>query len=104
MGKIALLLWGISSSPVIKVTLFTTFLGVYLIILVAHLRVIVLVRTDPQLHTPMYCFLSHLSVSGLCYSTAFGPKEAGRLPHQEQVHLLPCLCSAIPDLLYLGRF
>ena len=53
-------------------TLFTTFLVVYLIILVANLRMIVLVRTDPQLHTSMYFFLSHLSFSDLCYSTAIG--------------------------------
>ena len=68
------LLLGISSSPVIKVTLFTTFLVVYLIILVANLGMIVLVRTEPQLHTPMYFFLSHLSFSDLCYSTAIGPR------------------------------
>ena len=68
------LLLGISSSPVIKVTLFTTFLVVYLIILVANLGMIVLVRTEPQLHTPMYFFLSHLSFCDLCYSTAIGPK------------------------------
>ena len=29
---------------------------------------------DPQLHTPMYFFLSHLSFCDLCYSTATGPK------------------------------
>ncbi|KAB0376354.1 hypothetical protein FD755_010798 [Muntiacus reevesi] len=68
------LLLGISSSPVIKVTLFTMFLVVYLIILVANLGMIVLVRTDRQLHTPMYLFLSHLSFSDLCCSTAIGPR------------------------------
>ena len=67
------LLLGISGSPVIKVTLFTTFLVVYLIILVANLGMIVLVRTDPQLHTSMYFFLSHLFFSDLCYSTAMDP-------------------------------
>ncbi|CAI9169089.1 unnamed protein product [Rangifer tarandus platyrhynchus] len=68
------LLLGISSSLVIKVTLFTTFLVVYIIILIANLGMIVLVRTDPQLHTPMYFFLSHLSFSDLCYSTAIGSR------------------------------
>ncbi|XP_047625108.1 olfactory receptor 5W2-like [Phacochoerus africanus] len=29
---------------------------------------------DPQLHMPMYFFLSHLSFCDLCYSTAIGPK------------------------------
>ncbi|XP_043726822.1 olfactory receptor-like protein OLF2 [Cervus elaphus] len=91
MGKIALLLLGISSSPVIKVTLFTTFLVVYLIILVANLSVIVLVRTDPQLHTPMYFFLSHLSFSDLCYSTAIGPRMlAGFLIKNKSISFYGC--------------
>ena len=55
-------------------TLFTTFLVVYLIILVANLRMIVLVRTDPQLHTSMYFFLSHLSFVDFCYSSIIAPK------------------------------
>ncbi|ELV11947.1 Olfactory receptor 5W2 [Tupaia chinensis] len=35
---------------------------------------IILIRMDTQLHTPMYFFLSHLSFCDLCYSTAIGPK------------------------------
>uniref|UniRef100_A0A8D1M7G5 Olfactory receptor n=1 Tax=Sus scrofa TaxID=9823 RepID=A0A8D1M7G5_PIG len=68
------LLLGISNRPVIKVALFTMFLVVYLIILVANLGMIMLIRMDPRLHTPMYFFLSQLSFCDLCYSTAIGPK------------------------------
>ncbi|XP_004412033.1 PREDICTED: olfactory receptor-like protein OLF2 [Odobenus rosmarus divergens] len=68
------LLLGISNDPGVKVTLFITFLIVYLIILVANLGMIILIRMDSHLHTPMYFFLSHLSFSDLCYSTAVGPK------------------------------
>ncbi|XP_026342825.1 olfactory receptor-like protein OLF2 [Ursus arctos] len=68
------LLLGISNDPGVKVTLFITFLIVYLIILVANLGMIILIRTDSHLHTPMYFFLSHLSFSDLCYSTAIGPR------------------------------
>ncbi|VTJ91368.1 Hypothetical predicted protein, partial [Marmota monax] len=57
-----------------KVILFPVFLVVYLIILLANLGMIFLIRVDPQLHTPMYFFLSHLSFCDLCYSTAVGPK------------------------------
>ncbi|KFO37942.1 Olfactory receptor 5W2 [Fukomys damarensis] len=35
---------------------------------------IMLVRVDTQLHTPMYFFLSHLSFSDLCSSSAVGPR------------------------------
>ncbi|EHA97873.1 Olfactory receptor 5W2 [Heterocephalus glaber] len=35
---------------------------------------IILIRMDSQLHTPMYFFLSHLSICDLCYSFAIEPK------------------------------
>ena len=65
---------GITDNTENKVILFTMFLPVYLINLLANLGMITLIRMDPQLHTPMYFFLSHLSFCDLCYSTATGPK------------------------------
>ena len=65
---------GITDNTESKVILFTMFLLVYLINLLANLGMITLIRMDPQLHTPMYFFLSHLSFCDLCYSTAIGPK------------------------------
>ncbi|KAM4848662.1 olfactory receptor 5W2-like isoform 2-T2 [Urocitellus parryii] len=65
---------GITSNADLKVVLFIMFLVVYLINLLANLGMIFLIRVDPQLHTPMYFFLSHLSFCDLCYSTAVGPK------------------------------
>ncbi|XP_005408264.1 PREDICTED: olfactory receptor 5W2-like [Chinchilla lanigera] len=67
-------LLGIMNNPEMKVTLFMVFLFVYLIILLANVGMIILIRVDPRLYTPMYVFLSHLSFSDLCYSTAVGPK------------------------------
>ncbi|KAM6159765.1 olfactory receptor 5W2-like [Erethizon dorsatum] len=67
-------LLGIMNNPEMKVTLFMVFLFVYLIILLANVGMIILIRVDSRLHTPMYIFLSHLSFSDLCYSTAVGPK------------------------------
>ncbi|XP_069409960.1 olfactory receptor 5W2-like [Ovis canadensis] len=65
---------GITDNTKTKVILFTMFLLVYLIALLANLGMITLIRMDPQLHTPMYFFLSHLSFCDLCLSTAVGPK------------------------------
>ncbi|XP_005698200.3 PREDICTED: olfactory receptor 5W2-like [Capra hircus] len=65
---------GITDNTVNKVTLFIMVLLVYLISLLANLGMITLIRMDPQLHTPMYFCLSHLSFCDLCYSTAIGPK------------------------------
>ena len=65
---------GITENTENKVILFTMFLLVYLINLLANLGMITLIRMDPQLHTPMYFFLSHLSFCDLSISTAVGPK------------------------------
>ncbi|XP_008852448.1 olfactory receptor 5W2-like [Nannospalax galili] len=68
------LLLGITNNSDMKMLLFTGLLLIYLINLLANLGMIALIRVDPHLHTPMYFFLSHLSFSDLCYSTAVGPK------------------------------
>ncbi|CAM9434878.1 unnamed protein product [Rangifer tarandus platyrhynchus] len=68
------ILLGITDNPGIKVALFILVVLVYLINFLANLGMINLIRLDPQLHTPMYFFLSHFSFCDLCYSTAIGPK------------------------------
>ncbi|XP_027702554.1 olfactory receptor 5W2-like [Vombatus ursinus] len=68
------ILLGITCAPELKVILFVLFLIIYLVILAANLGMIILIRIDPQLHLPMYFFLSHMSFCDLCYSTAIGPK------------------------------
>ncbi|XP_005408007.1 PREDICTED: olfactory receptor 5W2-like [Chinchilla lanigera] len=65
---------GITDNPEMSVTLFSIFLFVYVIDLLANLGMIILIKVDPQLHTPMYFFLSHLSICDLYYSSAIGPK------------------------------
>ncbi|XP_007518759.1 olfactory receptor 5W2-like [Erinaceus europaeus] len=65
---------GVTNDPENKVILFTMFLLIYLMALLANLGMIILIRIESQLHTPMYFFLSHLSFCDLCYSTAIGPK------------------------------
>ncbi|XP_052037227.1 olfactory receptor 5W2-like [Apodemus sylvaticus] len=85
------LLLGITNNPVIKVILFTTFLIVYLIILIENLGMIILIRKNPQLHTPMYFFLSHLSFSDICYSTAVGPKMlVGLMTKSNSITFIGC--------------
>ena len=68
------LLLGITNKPEMKVALFIVFLIVYPTILLTNVGMITLNRMDPQIHIPMYFFLSHLSFCDLCYSTAVGPK------------------------------
>ena len=65
---------GITDNTEDKATILTMVLIVYLIGHLANLWMIFLIKMDPQLHTSMYFFPSHLSFCVLCYSTAIHPK------------------------------
>ncbi|XP_032138312.1 olfactory receptor 5D18-like [Sapajus apella] len=68
------ILLGFSEYPHLQAPLFLVFLTTYTVALVGNLGIIVVVRINPKLHTPMYCFLSHLSFLDTCYSSVFTPK------------------------------
>ncbi|XP_044917621.1 olfactory receptor 8S1-like [Felis catus] len=67
-------LLGLSSDPQIQTMLFVLFLGIYLLTLVGNLVMILVIRVDPRLHTPMYFFLGHLSFLDLSFSSVTVPK------------------------------
>ncbi|XP_009938219.2 olfactory receptor 5AR1 [Opisthocomus hoazin] len=54
--------------------LFAIFLLIYITTLVGNLGMIILIKTNSQLHVPMYFFLSHLSFLDICYSSSITPK------------------------------
>ncbi|XP_021071856.1 olfactory receptor 5AN1-like [Mus pahari] len=58
----------------IIILLFVTFLLIYITTLTWNLSLIVLIRMDSHLHTPMYFFLCNLSIVDLCYVTSTVPK------------------------------
>ncbi|XP_044536873.1 olfactory receptor 5D13-like [Gracilinanus agilis] len=71
---IMFILLGFSDYPELQVPLFLLFLTIYAVTVVGNVGMIVIIRTNPKLHTPMYFFLSHLSFVDFCYSTIVTPK------------------------------
>ncbi|XP_075815519.1 olfactory receptor 5D18 [Microtus pennsylvanicus] len=67
-------LLGFSDYPELKVPLFLIFLTIYSITVVGNIGMILIIRINPKLHTPMYFFLSHLSFVDFCYSSIVAPK------------------------------
>ncbi|VCW67589.1 unnamed protein product [Gulo gulo] len=65
---------GFTDRPELQLPLFVVFLVIYLITLVGNLGMILLIKVDLKLHTPMYYFLSHLAFIDVCYSSSIGPK------------------------------
>nr|XP_048285768.1 olfactory receptor 5B12-like [Myodes glareolus] len=68
------ILVGLTNTPELQVPLFIIFTLIYLITLTGNLGMIILILLDSRLHTPMYFFLSNLSLVDFIYSTAVTPK------------------------------
>ncbi|XP_012886761.1 PREDICTED: olfactory receptor 2J3-like [Dipodomys ordii] len=68
------ILLGFSKWPQLEIGLFVVILIFYLMTLIGNLFIILLSCLDTHLHTPMYFFLSNLSVLDLCYTTSSIPQ------------------------------
>lgn len=85
------ILAGITDDPQLQIPLFLVFALIYLLTLVGNLGVITLILLDSRLHTPMYVFLSHLSLVDFAYSTAVTSKVmAGFLTGDEAISYKAC--------------
>ncbi|ERE69574.1 olfactory receptor 8H1 [Cricetulus griseus] len=73
------ILMGLTDSKEIQLVLFVLFLLIYVVTVLGNLGMILIIRLDVQLHTPMYFFLIHLSFLDLSYSTAITPKTLQNL-------------------------
>ncbi|XP_077003480.1 olfactory receptor 8H1-like [Tamandua tetradactyla] len=73
------ILMGLTDSEEIQRVLVMLFLLIYLITVLGNAGMILVIRLDLQLHTPMYFFLSHLSFLDLSYSTVITPKTLENL-------------------------
>ncbi|XP_058993833.1 olfactory receptor 8H1-like [Mustela lutreola] len=73
------ILLGLADSEEVQRVLFVLFLLIYLVTMLGNAGMIVIIRLDLQLHTPMYFFLSHLSFLDLNYSTVILPKTLENL-------------------------
>lgn len=67
------ILVGLTDDPDLQVILFAVFLVIYLVSVVGNLGLIALIQVSPQLHTPMYFFLSHLAFVDFCYTSSVTP-------------------------------
>ncbi|XP_006996893.1 olfactory receptor 1L8 [Peromyscus maniculatus bairdii] len=68
------ILLGLSSRPEDQKPLFILFLTIYLVTIAGNLLIILVIRSDPHLQTPMYFFLSFLSLTDICFTTTIVPK------------------------------
>ncbi|NXA26685.1 O1020 protein, partial [Ibidorhyncha struthersii] len=68
------LLLGLGDACELQTPLFLLCLTIYTVTMVGNILIIMLVVTDPHLHTPMYFFLVNLSSLETCYSSTILPR------------------------------
>lgn len=68
------ILLGLSQAREVQIFLFTLFLVFYSLILPGNILIIVTIRSDPRLSSPMYFFLANLAFMDICYCSVTPPK------------------------------
>ncbi|XP_048216696.1 olfactory receptor 480-like [Perognathus longimembris pacificus] len=95
----AFILLGLTEDTTACAILFIVFLGVYVVTLLGNISIIVLIRSSPQLHTPMYLFLCHLAFVDIGYSSSVTPVMLmGFLSKRTSIPVAGCvaqLCSVV---------
>ncbi|MBZ3886143.1 Olfactory receptor 7G1 [Sciurus carolinensis] len=78
------LLLGLTDDSALQPPIFSLFLSMYLVTILANLLIILTVISDSHLHTPMYFFLCSLSLNDICFSTSTIPKMLLNIQTQDQ--------------------
>ncbi|XP_008592414.1 PREDICTED: olfactory receptor 1J2 [Galeopterus variegatus] len=81
------LLLGLPIWPEQQGVFFTLFLGMYLTTVLGNLLIVLLIRLDSRLHTPMYFFLSHLALTDISFSSVTVPRML--MDMQTKYRLIP---------------
>ncbi|XP_065422564.1 olfactory receptor 10A4-like [Chrysemys picta bellii] len=68
------ILVGFSNLNKLQIVLFLVLLVIYLVTLIGNLLVILLIKLNPSLHTPMYFFLVNLSFLEICFTSSVVPQ------------------------------
>ncbi|KAF0878955.1 O7E24 protein, partial [Crocuta crocuta] len=85
-------LMGLSDDPELQPLLFGLFLSMYLVTVLGNLLIILAVGSDPYLHTPMYFFLSNLSLADIGFTSTTIPKMLVNIQtHSKSITYAGCL-------------
>ncbi|KAM5334228.1 olfactory receptor 9S13-like [Glossophaga mutica] len=78
------ILLGFRTPPKLQILLFFVFLLIYMVTVVGNVSMIIVIKMDSRLQTPMYFFLKNLSALDLCYSTVIAPKALANFLSDEK--------------------
>ncbi|KAM6167054.1 olfactory receptor 7E24-like [Erethizon dorsatum] len=108
---------GFSEDSDLQPILFGLFLSMYLVTVLGNLLIILAVSSDSHLHTPMYFFLSNLSLADICLTSSIVPKllvdilnnsrvisYAGCLTQMSLLILFACMDNMLLTVMAYDRF
>ena len=91
-GDSQFFLLGLTDDPELQPLLFGLFLAMYLVTMLGNLLIILVVISDSHLHTPMYFFLSNLSLVDISFSSTTVPKMLVNLQtYSKSITYVGCL-------------
>ncbi|XP_039358049.1 olfactory receptor 5V1-like [Mauremys reevesii] len=97
------ILRNLSSDSQMQIFLFSMFLVIYLITLGSNIVIMVVIRVDSHLNTPMYFFLFHLSFVDICYSSVSVPNMLMNfLVEHKTISVNGCIAQMFFILLSIG--
>nr|XP_004657491.2 olfactory receptor 2W3 [Jaculus jaculus] len=94
------ILLGFSDRPGLEKVLFVIILTAYILTLVGNTTIILVSRLDPHLRTPMYFFLTHLSLLDLSFTSSSIPQLLYNLGGQDKT--ISYAGCAVQLFLFLG--
>ncbi|XP_015989459.1 olfactory receptor 7A17-like [Rousettus aegyptiacus] len=76
---------GLSEEPELLPLIYGLFLSMYLITMIGNMLILLAVSSDSHLYTPMYFFLSNLSLVDICFTSTTIPKMLMNIQTQNKV-------------------
>uniref|UniRef100_A0A8D0IEL6 Olfactory receptor n=1 Tax=Sus scrofa TaxID=9823 RepID=A0A8D0IEL6_PIG len=95
------ILIGLTQNPQMQNVVFVVFLVVYMITLSGNLLIVVTLTTSQALNSPMYFFLTHLSLIDTIYSSSSAPKLiVDALNKKKSISFIGCMAQVYAEHIF----